>query len=116
MDVEFIIQDVFSLTRPQWKLASNYEEASRAFQLAVAQDQKTSGIDKVVEPADVDSDSSDDGIDDAEAEAEADAEAEAEGETGLAEVDEESESEEETEVSPRQVNSTDSGPTNYNKA
>ncbi|CZS92189.1 related to regulator of nonsense transcripts [Rhynchosporium agropyri] len=62
MDIEFIIQDVFALTRPQWKLASNIEEASKAFQLAMAQDQKTSGMDKVLEAeaeAD-DSDSSDD--------------------------------------------------------
>ncbi|PVH86017.1 ARM repeat-containing protein [Cadophora sp. DSE1049] len=62
MDIEFIVQDVFALTRPQWKLASNIEEASKAFQLAMAQDQKTSGMDKVLEAeaeAD-DSDSSDD--------------------------------------------------------
>lgn len=47
MDIEFIVQDIFALTRPQWKLASNFEEASKAFQLAVAQDQKSSGIDKL---------------------------------------------------------------------
>ena len=46
MDIEFSVHDVFSLTRPQWKLASNLEEAAKAFQLAVAQDQKTAGIDK----------------------------------------------------------------------
>lgn len=49
MDIEFIVQDIFALTRPQWKLASNLEEASKAFQLAVAQDQKTSGADKLAE-------------------------------------------------------------------
>ncbi|TVY82041.1 Regulator of nonsense transcripts [Lachnellula suecica] len=87
MDIEFIVQDVFALTRPQWKLASNIEEAGRAFQLAMAQDQKTSGLDKVTEPEENDSDgSSDEGMDDAEAE------------TGLTEVDAEkdSESDEET--------------------
>lgn len=93
MDIEFIVQDVFALTRPQWKLASNIEEAGRAFQLALAQDQKTSGM--VV--ADIESDSSsEDGIDDGEAEAEADtvlAEAEAE-------ADEDSDSDEEADVSP----------------
>ena len=103
MDITFIVQDVFSLTRPQWKLASNLEESSRAFQLAVAQDQKTSGLDKNVETADVDSES-DDGIDDGEAEAEADAEAEAEADAeadGLAEGEgeDESDSGEEAEVS-----------------
>lgn len=52
MDIEFLVQDIFTLTRPQWKLASNIEEASKVFQLAVAQDQKTSGLDKVVEQDD----------------------------------------------------------------
>ncbi|KAH7035464.1 armadillo-type protein [Microdochium trichocladiopsis] len=46
MDIEFIVQDTFSLTRPQWKLAVNAEEAFKAFQLAIAQDQKNAGIDK----------------------------------------------------------------------
>lgn len=93
MDIEFIVQDVFALTRPQWKLASNIEEASRAFQLAVAQDQKTSGLDKAAEPADPDSDGPSDGeIDDGEAEVDAEA--------GIGEeAEEESESEEEAEAS-----------------
>ncbi|KAI0852441.1 ARM repeat-containing protein [Daldinia vernicosa] len=46
MDIEFIVQDTFSLTRPQWKLATTLEEATKAFQLAVAQDQKNAGLDK----------------------------------------------------------------------
>jgi regulator of nonsense transcripts 2 len=88
MDIEFIVQDVFALTRPQWKLASNIEEASRAFQLAMAQDQKTSGIDKAVEPEEPDSDgSSDDGIGDNDPE------------TGLPEAEEDSESDEDADVS-----------------
>jgi len=87
MDIEFIIQDVFALTRPQWKLASNLEESSRAFQLAMAQDQKTSGIDKTAEPEEADSDgSSDDGIGDNDAE------------TGLPEVDAEDDSESDEDV------------------
>jgi hypothetical protein len=63
MDIEFIVQDIFALTRPQWKLASNLEEASRAFQLAVAQDQKNSGLNKPaeVEEPEVDDSSDDDG-------------------------------------------------------
>jgi regulator of nonsense transcripts 2 len=90
MDIEFIVQDVFALTRPQWKLASNLEEASRAFQLAMAQDQKTSGIDKAAEPEEPDSDgSSDDGIGDNDPE------------TGMPEADaeEDSESDEDVDVS-----------------
>ncbi len=67
MDIEFIVQDVFALTRPQWKLASNLEEASRAFQLAITQNAKTSGLDKVPEPEDPDSDGgSDDEMNDNE--------------------------------------------------
>ncbi|KAH6899048.1 armadillo-type protein [Thelonectria olida] len=49
MDIEFTVQDTFALTRPQWKLATNLDEAAKAFQLAVAQDQKTAGIDKTVD-------------------------------------------------------------------
>ena len=88
MDIEFIIQDVFALTRPQWKLASNIEEAGRAFQLAMAQDQKTSGMDKTAEPEEPDSDGepSDDGLGDGEIE------------NGLPEVDEDSESESDLDV------------------
>jgi regulator of nonsense transcripts 2 len=87
MDIEFIVQDVFTLTRPQWKLASNLEEASRAFQLAMAQDQKTSGTDKVVEPEEPDSsESSDDGIGDNDVE------------TGFQEADAEDDSESDEEV------------------
>ncbi|PMD50285.1 MIF4G domain-containing protein [Hyaloscypha bicolor E] len=87
MDIEFIVQDVFALTRPQWKLASNLEEASRAFQLAMAQDQKTSGIDKVAEPEEPDSDgSSDDGIGDNDPE------------TGMPEADAEEDSESDEDV------------------
>ena len=90
MDIEFIVQDVFALTRPQWKLASNLEEASRAFQLAMAQDQKTSGIDKAVEPEEPDSDgSSDDGIGDNDPE------------TGLPEADAEEDSESDEDVDVR---------------
>ena len=90
MDIEFIVQDVFALTRPQWKLASNLEEASRAFQLAMAQDQKTAGIDRAVEPEDADSDGlSEDGI------GMGDAEADVEVGAGDAEAEEESESEDE---------------------
>lgn len=88
MDIEFIVQDTFALLRPQWKLASNIEEATRAFQLAMAQDQKTSGADKTIEPEEPDSDGeqSDDGLVDGEgdagiaADAEEDSESESDGE------------------------------------
>lgn len=61
MDIEFIVQDIFALTRPQWKLASNFEEAAKALHLAVAQDQKSTGADKATDQDDgSDSSSSDD--------------------------------------------------------
>ncbi|KAF2476168.1 ARM repeat-containing protein [Lindgomyces ingoldianus] len=66
MDVEFIVQDAYMLTRPQWKLITNLEEASRSFAEAVKQNYQTSTIDKPVE-ADEDesaSDDNDDGPDD----------------------------------------------------
>ena len=40
MDIDFIIQDTFSLTRPQWKLATDLEEAGRAFADSVKQNYK----------------------------------------------------------------------------
>lgn len=52
MDIEFTVQDIFALTRPQWKFSSNLDEATKAFQLAVAQDQKTAGADKALEADD----------------------------------------------------------------
>lgn len=66
MDIEFLVQDIFSLTRPQWKLASNLEEATKVFQLAVLQDQKTSGLEKGAEQDDRTSgvSSDDDNVDD----------------------------------------------------
>lgn len=57
MDIEFIVNDLYSLLRSQWKLASNLEEASKAFQLAMTQDQKTAGIEKTAEPEEVESES-----------------------------------------------------------
>lgn len=60
MDIEFLVQDTFALTRPQWKLAAGLEEAVKAFQLAVAQDQKSAGVDKGVDADDATSDASSD--------------------------------------------------------
>ncbi|KAK8079512.1 hypothetical protein PG997_007330 [Apiospora hydei] len=90
MDIEFIVQDTFSLTRPQWKLATTPEEASKAFQLAILQDQKNAGHEKAVdpEPEDAESDiSSDDdggeGDDDLAQDADKDEESNSEEEDDL---------------------------------
>ena len=49
MDIDFIIQDTFSLTRPQWKLAANFEEAGRAFADLVKQNYKLHEQEKPME-------------------------------------------------------------------
>ena len=63
MDVDFIVQDTFSLTRPQWKLAKNFEEAGRAFADMVKQNYKTQQFEKSVEPEEPEDDSSDGDLD-----------------------------------------------------
>ncbi|QUC16714.1 uncharacterized protein UV8b_00955 [Ustilaginoidea virens] len=70
MDIEFVVQDTFSMTRPQWKFAANLDEAAKVLQLAIVQDQKTAGFDRVPEADDVTSGASSDDdnvdVDDAE--------------------------------------------------
>ncbi|KAF2265958.1 ARM repeat-containing protein [Lojkania enalia] len=60
MDVEFMIQDAYALTRPQWKLITNLEEASHAFAEAVKLNYQMSAVDKAVEQDDDDVSGSDD--------------------------------------------------------
>ena len=60
MDIEFVVQDIFSLTRPQWKFATSIEDAAKALQLAIVQDQKTAGIDMTIEADDATSGASSD--------------------------------------------------------
>lgn len=92
MDIEFNVQDTFALTRPQWKLASNLEEATKAFQLAVVQDQKTAGVDKAAADADdgTSEPSSDDDIGDND-DIEQDIDGDGEGDEDSASEDDESE-------------------------
>lgn len=58
MDIDFIIQDIFALTRPQWKLVANFEEAGRAFAELVTQNYKNPELDKIAEPEIADDDAS----------------------------------------------------------
>ena len=58
MDIDFVIQDTYVLTRPQWKLASNLEEAGQAFASAVAQNYKAQEAERNVEPEEADDDGS----------------------------------------------------------
>ena len=64
MDIDFIVQDTFALTRPQWKLAANFEEAGRSFADLVKQNYKTHEAEKVIEPEEPEDDSSDGEVDD----------------------------------------------------
>ncbi|CBX99332.1 similar to nonsense-mediated mRNA decay factor (Upf2) [Plenodomus lingam JN3] len=63
MDVEFIVQDAFNLTRPNWKLITNLEEASQAFSEAVKSNYQTSSTDKPAEADEDDVSASDDELD-----------------------------------------------------
>ena len=49
MDIEFMIQDTFALTRPSWKIITNLEEAGRAFGLLLAQESKVQDADNTAE-------------------------------------------------------------------
>ncbi|KAI9879831.1 MAG: hypothetical protein M1830_006854 [Pleopsidium flavum] len=67
MDIDFIIQDTFALTRPQWKLSTNLDEAGRSFAEAVAQNYKAQESGKLAEPDESDDDSSsEDGVEEDE--------------------------------------------------
>ena len=46
MDVDFLVQETYSLNRPQWKLASDLDEAARVFADAVAQNYKSQEVEK----------------------------------------------------------------------
>ncbi len=54
MDIDFVVQDVFSLLRPQWKLvANNFEEAARVFSEACKQNYRDTAMSKTPEPEEV---------------------------------------------------------------
>lgn len=67
MDIDFMIQDTFALTRPQWKLCTNLEEAGRSFAEAVAQNYQAQEPGKPTEPDESSDDtSSEDGVEEDE--------------------------------------------------
>ena len=66
MDVDFIVRDSYLLTRPHWKLATDLDEAGRAFAEAVAQNYRTQEPEKVIELEEADNESSSDGVDEDE--------------------------------------------------
>jgi regulator of nonsense transcripts 2 len=52
MDIDFIVQDTFALVRPQWKLVTDLQEATRAFSEAIAVNYKQQSQEKVAEHED----------------------------------------------------------------
>ncbi|KAJ6004750.1 Nonsense-mediated mRNA decay factor (Upf2) [Penicillium herquei] len=58
MDVDFLVQDSYSSLRPQWKLTTDPEEATRIFSEAVAQNYNVPDSERPIEPDDEDADSS----------------------------------------------------------
>ncbi|KAI1936812.1 mRNA decay protein [Ophidiomyces ophidiicola] len=50
MDIEFLVTDTYALTRPQWKLATDLEEAAQLFSDAVTQNYKVQDTNKINEP------------------------------------------------------------------
>ncbi|KAL4957225.1 armadillo-type protein [Aspergillus filifer] len=96
MDIDFLVQDTYSLTRPQWNLVTDLEEASRIFGEAVAQNFKPQEEKPEPEEESEDSAFDDDLEEDAIPEAEEEGESSDEADVSPnAEQDDDSESEEE---------------------
>ncbi|RAL12804.1 regulator of nonsense transcripts 2 [Aspergillus homomorphus CBS 101889] len=100
MDVEFLVQDTYSMTRPQWKLAADLTEATQVFGDAVAQNYKMQDAERPAEAEEEDAESSssdddleEDAIPEAEDDQESSDEAEASGANAENTGDSESEDE-----------------------
>lgn len=62
MDIDFLVQDTYSLVRPQWKLATELSDAARLFSEAVAANYKQTPQEKAAE---IDEDGEESGSDEA---------------------------------------------------
>ncbi|CAG7920039.1 unnamed protein product [Penicillium olsonii] len=104
MDVDFLVQDTYHSIRPQWKLATDAEEATRIFSEAVAQNYNVPESERPVEPDEEDAESSssdedleEDAIHEIDEDQESSDEAEASGPNPDGNDESESESEDEDE-------------------
>lgn len=62
MEIDFLVQDTYSLVRPQWKLVTDLQEAAKLFGDAVAANYKQQSSEKVSDaPDEVEDSASDDG-------------------------------------------------------
>ncbi|QQK42986.1 Nonsense-mediated mRNA decay factor (Upf2), putative [Penicillium digitatum] len=114
MDVDFLVQDTYHFIRPQWKIATDGEEATRIFSEAVALNYNVQDSERPVEPDEEDADSSssdedleEDAIPEIDEDQESSDEAEASGPNLEANDDSNSESEDEQIVVTRQEEERD---------
>ncbi|EEP81517.1 conserved hypothetical protein [Uncinocarpus reesii 1704] len=100
MDIEFLVNDTYALTRPQWKFATDLEEAGHLFGEAVAQNYKVQDANKTAEPEDEgESSSSEDELeDDGEGEEDQSSSEEADAAVDNTDQDAEAESDEEEQI------------------
>ncbi|KAL3469959.1 armadillo-type protein [Aspergillus californicus] len=92
MDIDFLVQDTYSLTRPQWNLVTDLDEASHIFGEAVAQNFKPQDSEKPEPEEESESSASEDDLE----------------EDGIPEAEEEQESSDDAEVSPNGERNDDS--------
>ena len=66
MDIDFLVHDTYSMTRPHWTLATDLEEAARIFGEAVAQNYKVQDSERSIDQEDEEAESvlSDDALED----------------------------------------------------
>ena len=60
MDIEFLVQDTFSAVRPQWRVATDLEDASQRFADAVTQNYRAQEADRPAETEESQGESSSD--------------------------------------------------------
>ncbi|KAJ9491076.1 hypothetical protein VN97_g2180 [Penicillium thymicola] len=114
MDVDFLVQDTYHCIRPQWKLTTDGEEATRIFSEAVALNYNVPDSERPVEADEEDAESSssdedleEDAIPEIDEDQESSDEAEASGPNPEANDDSDSESEDEQIVVTRQEEERD---------
>ena len=49
MEIDFLVQDTFSLVRPQWKVATDLAEAAKLFQEAIEHNYKQQAVEKAAD-------------------------------------------------------------------
>ncbi|KAK5257933.1 mRNA decay protein [Exophiala xenobiotica] len=87
MEIDFLVQDTFSLVRPNWKLVTDLGEAAKIFGEAVSANYKQSASEKAAEQAEEleDTGSDDDALGDGDGELEVPQSSDEEGEDGIEE-------------------------------